>query len=101
MWNLSLRDPIIKGNYTQNTAGSSGNASSSKPFSNGQNKGRNGTKGGGSTGKGSKKPKYCWAWNKGGTCKFGVGCDFVNRCSYCDVGEHGLNTCPKKAKENN
>ena len=45
--------------------------------------------------KSGKKLKYCWAWNKGSSCKFGERCDFINKCMYCDSVEHGLHICPK------
>ena len=41
-----------------------------------------------------KKTNYCWAWNKE-FCNRGKKCHFVDRCSYCDAGDHGLNKCWK------
>ena len=42
-----------------------------------------------------KKVTYCWNFNKGVACRFSPKCKFVERCSYCDSGAHGLHACPK------
>ena len=42
-----------------------------------------------------KKPDYCWSFNKGIKCKFGCSCHFIECCSYCDSGAHGVISCPK------
>ena len=42
-----------------------------------------------------KKSDYCWSFNKGVTCKFGKKCKFLERCSYCDLHQHGVAACPK------
>ena len=92
MWSISMREPIqkfrsfqsgstaqhnIKASMSSSTAGSSGAATQPK-----------------------KKPNYCWAFNKGGTCKFSSKCKFVNRCSYCEASDHGISMCPKATKGN-
>ena len=93
MWNLSLRDPIPKAGSSSNVGAAMGSStkSSSQPNHQNQGKGKNSGK--------SKKLRHCWAWNKGGSCKFGSRCEFINRCSYCKSTKHGLNTCAKAKKE--
>ena len=85
MWNLSMRTPLPKPQYignNQNQAQGQG-----KPQILGSIK---------------KKPDYCWSYNKGIKCKFGKNCRFIERCSYCDSGSHGVVNCPRldNKKEN-
>ena len=96
MWSLSMKDLI------QQNASNFTNKSSFKPnqsgASTGQSQNKTANNGQGGHFQKQRKPNYCWTFNKG-HCKDGVSCKFVNRCSYCDAADHGLNTC-KKAKEN-
>ena len=49
-----------------------------------------------------KKTQHCWNFNRGQVCKYGHKCRFVERCSFCDSGAHGIVNCPtadKKDKE--
>ena len=84
---MSMRDPIQKFQNQNGYQSSAGNYQANKA-SGGNNQSGHGKKSG-------KKTKYCWAWNKGSSCKFGERCDFINKCSYCDSAEHGLHVCPK------
>ena len=81
MWNLTMRDTIPR-----NSSG--GGGAGGYPF--------NGSSGAGasSTGK-SKKPNYCWSFNRG-KCKWGNNCHFMNRCLFCDSPTHGASMCRKK-----
>ena len=79
MWNLSMRDPLPK-LYSKPSGGNSN-------FSQDNHTG------------GSRKPKYCWNFNRGVTCKYGKNCRFIERCSYCDSPSHGVNTCRKVGKK--
>ena len=75
MWNLSMRDPLPKGNKQANHFNGN-HASFNKSSGNGSGNGR--------TGGGKKiKSPYCWNFNKGVKCKFGNKCKFIERCSYC------------------
>ena len=79
MWNVCMTDPLPRQFHSQNF----GNKFAAHSGVN-----RPGT---------SKKdkPDYCWKFNKG-KCKFGANCKFVNKCSYCDSPDHGLNSCPRR-----
>ena len=47
-----------------------------------------------------KKSRYSLNFNKGVPCKFGAKCRFIECCSYCDAGDHGVHECKKlKVKE--
>ena len=82
MWNLSMKEFIPRTSFGGgNTYHKGGDGSSSHNAA--MKKGR--------------KPKYCWAYNRG-NCKEGGRCKFVHRCSYCDAGDHANHTCPKKSK---
>ena len=92
MWNLAMRDPIQRGTFQSQTFKSGGN------YQNQGNATSNGTPG--QAGGKAKRPNYCWSFNRG-QCKGGSNgakCKFVDRCSFCDAGDHGKNTC-QKAKE--
>ena len=81
MWNICLLDTQkgTSSHQSNNTPGSS--TSGKRQFKSG----------------GAKiKPDYCWKFNRKGHCKWGADCKFINRCSYCDDANHGLNQCPKK-----
>ena len=86
MWCMSMKDPVQCNQLGQQAKNSSHNSGNSGP--NGQH---------GQQGKTKKKPIFCWAWNKGGCER--KKCHFVDRCSYCDAGDHGLNRCPKKKED--
>ena len=96
MWNLSMRhvlprNPHNNGNglhYDPQRRYSSGTGSGSTGGNNANN----------SASGGQRKPKYCWAFNRG-NCKDGLKCKFVNRCSYCDSSEHAKNICPKNTNK--
>ena len=78
MWNLSMRNPLShnrSGHGYQNYAGQVSNTNQ---------------------GQGSRKPKYCWKFNKG-ICSEPY-CKFPHKCYYCH-GRHGINTCIKKDKK--
>ena len=90
MWNLSMREPIQR-NHHQKGYGYGFNNGSSVSESNNKGKGSGQSK--------SKKPRYCWGFNKGVPCKFGKSCTYIERCSYCDSGAHGVNACPKLNKK--
>ena len=86
MWNICMRDPIPNKSTFQfrngnNSGGGSGGSSTSRNHSNRK-----------------KKPSYCWNFNKGIQCKYGKKCRFIERCSYCDAGSHGVVQCPKLTK---
>ena len=57
--------------------------------------GNNASAGNNKSGGKKKKVTYCWNFNKGVACRFSPKCKFVERCSYCDSGAHGLHACPK------
>ena len=78
MWNICMKDPISRAGNGQFGGGST-NYTQNKSFGQGS----------------SKKPSYCWAFNKNVKCKFGKSCKFVERCSYCDKASHGVISCPK------
>ena len=97
MWYLSMKDPVQK-NYFANslqkkpgTIGSHNFQTSNPTSSSGTNQVK------------KSKVHYCWPFNKekGGFCKDGPKCKFVNRCSYCDAADHGLPACPKANAQNN
>ena len=92
MWNLSLKDPISRNGFMSNKfaphSNNFGNAESNQ--SNNQN-----LRGSNSKQQFRKKSDYCWNWNKGVPCKFSPKCKFIERCSYCDSGAHGILMCPK------
>ena len=80
MWNLSMREPLVRNNNFRVASGPGGPSMSSPK---GQVAGN------------SSKPQYCWSFNKGMKCRFGSKCKFVERCSYCDKASHGVHVCPK------
>ena len=99
MWNLAMRDSIPKNNHFGQTFPRQG---SNNQNTNVNQHGTSSNKTNNSKPK-AKKPNYCWTFQRG-FCKSGASCPFVNRCSYCDATDHGLNACPKakeSAKENN
>ena len=95
MWNLSMKDPLPRGNaqrsglFNQSAMNSSGNPQ--------VNKGSFSNNAGYSTKKG--KPDYCWNFNKGIKCKYGRSCRFIERCSYCDSPAHRVVSCTKLEKK--
>ena len=84
MWNLSMKDFIPRNSF----GGSARRDHSQDSHS---------ANGGSFSAKKSRKPKYCWAYNRG-NCKDSSRCKFVHRRSYCDVEDHANNTCIKKPK---
>ena len=86
MWNLAMREPLNRNNKFS----FGGNGGTNNTASSNQRK---------PTG-GKKKVKYCWNWNKGIKCKYDAKCHFIERCSYCDSPNHGLDTCVKAKKKN-
>ena len=102
MWSISMRDPLPKqysnqqfSNNKFDAVQSHGNGISFGGNNTSSASGSRGVQGGSHTNK--KKPNYCWTFNKG-FCKDGSACCFVNRCSYCDAGDHGICICPKPKK---
>ena len=89
MWNLSMKDPIPRNNFSQGFKGG---------FTPGQVQNKSGNKSNNFTG-GKKKSDYCWNFNKGVPCKFGSKCKFIERCKYCDSPSHGVHACNKLQKE--
>ena len=83
MWNLSMKEFIPRGNFTSQI--STPRRDSSETHSNQ------------SSGKKQRKPKYCWAYNRGNCKEATSRCKFVHRCSYCD-GDHANHNCTKKSK---
>ena len=87
MWNIAMRDPLPRNfgsvhsyPYNQQNRRSSGNGN-----------------GGGEGSNGKRKPRYCWAFNRGnGQCRDGAKCKFVHQCSYCEEKDHGKSRCSKK-----
>ena len=98
MWNLSMRDPIPRGNNNsgQRFGGSFGNYPNNSYRS---NSGKGGGPTGGATHSGKKKSDYCWNFNKGVPCRFGTKCKFIERCKYCDSPSHGVNACNELLKK--
>ena len=88
MWSLSMRDPLPK-LFTGNGNGARAN----------NNNNYQQARGNGSDDKPTKKPKYCWSFNRG-RCKDGPKCIYINRCSFCDSGTHGKNNCEKRKNSN-
>ena len=80
MWNLCMRDPLPKAFASKFTGNHNNVGNHQNPL---PAKGRR------------NKSDYCWSFNKGVVCKFGKKCKFIERCSYCDSGAHGVNVCPK------
>ena len=94
MWNLSMKEPIPRNYggksfiYQQHSNGGGSKAMGSSNSNN--NNGYGHTR---------KKSDYCWNFNKGIPCKFGLKCKFVERCKYCDSPSHGVHACPKLQKK--
>ena len=86
MWNIAMREPLLRpNNGTPHYGNGSGNFNNNK---------RNTPGNGGNGGGGKRKPKYCWAHNRG-NCKDGNKCKYIHRCLYCDVTDHIKSSCPK------
>ena len=92
MWNLSMKDPLIRQN--QNNFRNLGYGSSAVSNQNNQASGSNWSAGP-TKNKFLKRSDHCWSFNKGMPCKFGKNCKFIERCSYCDSASHGVYICPK------
>ena len=91
MWNICMKDPINRSSQLGNRFYTgTGQATGGNNNNNNKNSGR----------KGKRKSDYCWNWNKGIPCKFGKNCRFIERCSFCDGGNHGLYNCHKAAAAN-
>ena len=95
MWNLSMKDPISKGNFGHGKTSTATfqNSNHAKPNSNTQNSSIGGKKKG--------RPTYCWFFNRGEKCKYGSKCHFIECCSYCDATDHPVLSCPKLVKKDN
>ena len=101
IWNLCMRESLP----TRTAFGSR----MGRGYNNNNSNFRSGLTGPGSTGgggtghaaAGKKRMKldYCWNFNKGIPCKFGKKCRFIERCSYCDAGNHGVYQCSKLEKK--
>ena len=84
-WNLCMREPMTpRFNTFQKPANNFAGGNSGGKFNTGHKK--------------RGKPDYCWNFNRGIPCKYGKKCRFIERCSYCDNGSHGINQCPKLTK---
>ena len=84
MWNLAMREHLPRNQQSHNFLSPSygnGGGNSGRRDNNQSNK--------------KRKPKYCWAFNRG-NCKEGAKCKYIDRCSVCDEAGHGKNTCVKK-----
>ena len=81
MWNLAMKEPIIRSHFGNANKQNWGNRSASQS----QKEGRD---------------RYCWKFNKN-KCK-SRNCDYEHRCKYCDAWGHGFYNCYKKlaAKSN-
>ena len=86
IWNLTLRDPIVRTNYSGHTSGSYGN----------HNGGYNNHNGGNSQTAGPKKADTCWKFNRSGHCSEGRNCKWPHKCKYCRGTSHGYNSCRKR-----
>ena len=95
MWNLSMRHVLPRTGTNQfNSQNNTGFDFNKRQSNSGNNTNNNAKANAGGGGGNVRKPKYCWAHNRG-NCKDGNKCPYVNRCSYCDGSEHGKNSCPK------
>ena len=96
MWNICMTETIQKNSFQFQSGGTTGTTTSRGQYpSNSYKTTPGGNSGSGAAMSAKNKPDYCWKFNKG-KCKFGNECRFINRCSYCDAANHGLNTCPKR-----
>ena len=91
MWNIAMREPLLR---TNNGAPYFGSNNNNQGSYNGSRKLSQNTSGG------KRKPKYCWAHNRGSTCKDGKNCKYIHRCSFCDAGDHTKNVCAKNTGNN-
>ena len=85
MWNVCMTDPLPCQQFYSGQGVANNRIGHSQGHSSTQ---KNNSK--------KDKPDYCWKFNKG-IRKFGANCNVVNKCSYCDASDHGLNNCPKKS----
>ena len=85
-WSMKLKDRIYKSDQYAGSSSSSG--VTAKTFQNGNNNNHT------PNGKGGKANKPCQRFNKG-FCKFGTGCRFEHRCSYCFKFGHSVLHCRK------
>ena len=105
MWSLAMKDPIPKGHIPRNVnyfgGGGSTKIDRSPNTSNSSNKSNSNSNGGQNNNlkKWTKSPTYCWSFNRGLKCSYGNKCRYIERCSFCDSQVHGINACPKFAKE--
>ena len=83
---MKLKDRIYKSDQYAGSSSSSG--VTAKTFQNGNNNNHT------PNGKGGKANKPCRRFNKG-FCKFGTGCRFEHRCSYCFKFGHSVLHCRK------
>ena len=97
MWNLSMKDPIMKSNNRSNAYGHYSGSGYTAPKSYGNNNSSNNNP----MQVRRNKSDYCWNFNKGVPCKFGTRCKFIERCKYCDSPTHGVNACHKLQKKEN
>ena len=94
MWNLSMRDPLPKNN-------GKGHFNPHHYPSGGKTNNPNTNHNNGNQGHSRRKSDYCWNFNKSVHCKFGKKCKFIERCSYCDSPNHGVNICNKLEQKKN
>ena len=93
LWQLVMRDPIVKStgavnNNFQSSNNFSGFASLNSNNSNSTNQPRKRHR--------SWKDNCCWKFNRTGKCDR-INCSFDNRCSFCGAwNSHGFNTCKKR-----
>ena len=92
MWNLCMCEPITPRSAFQSRYGGGGSGF-------GTNNQMNRSQSQNTKRLGNGKRQYCWNFNRGLTCKYGKKCRFIERCKYCDNASHGINTCPKLAKD--
>ena len=82
MWQIAMCDPI-------NRSGGNFNRKGNGFFQHGH-----GSHGQDARKSGIRKPKYCWKFNK--NRQHDANCEFVHRCSFCDVGGHSRIDCSKR-----
>ena len=92
MWNIVMCDPISKQNSQRRSFG--GESSFNSAWKGAASHTGRATAGNSQSSQLTKKPKYCWKYNKNRT--HDASCDFIHRCSFCDSAGHPILECPKK-----
>ena len=77
MWNLAMKEPIVRFGFNNKGNGANGNHSKLK----------------------EGRDRYCWKFNKN-KCK-SCSCDWEHRCKYCDGWGHGFFNCYKRLAAKN